>query len=381
MKYINFKLFILCFLILSADGSVIAQSFSNPIANPFSLKPKEVRQTPCPIDLDGDGDYDILTGSTAGTFQYYQNIGNPKLPKYADPIANPFGLKTAGPYSRPVLGDLDQDGDFDLLVGSERGDLEYFQNIGTQSVPKFTSVVLNPFLLNPNRQYFTPFLVDLDGDNDLDLIAGTESNGIVYQENIGTSKLPKFADVLFNPFLIEPSGTDLIPALADLDKDGDMDLLVANQTPAFEYFENSGTKFIPSFLPPKTNPFSIKPNTGDPSPFLVDLDYDGDLDLLTGQTSKFNYYENTQIIISIKETTEDFQIELYPNPANEEIIIHVFDLSKFKFSGIYNSNLNLIRSNPNSQINKIDLSNLSSGLYYLKIEYLSKIHFIKFLKI
>lgn len=160
-----------------------------------------------------------------------------------------------------------------------------------------------------------------------------------------------------------------------------MDLLVANQTPAFEYFENSGTKFIPSFLPPKTNPFSIKPNTGDPSPFLVDLDYDGDLDLLTGQTSKFNYYENTQIIINNGEPIVNLQITLFPNPASDEIFINANDLSNFSMLGIYNSNLNLIRFNSKEQINKIDLADLIPGMYYLKIEHLSKNHFIKFIKI
>ncbi|MEI2694046.1 MAG: T9SS type A sorting domain-containing protein [Saprospiraceae bacterium] len=364
-----------------AANALTGQVFLNPVANPFSLKVSDMRQTPCFVDLDGDHDVDMFTGSASGIFYYYQNSGTQNIAKFMNPLLNPFSLKTAGAYSRIVFGDLDQDGDFDLLLGSERGDLEYFQNTGTPTAPKFANAVINPFSLNPNRKYMTPILLDLDYDADLDLIAGTETNGIVFQENIGTAKVPKFGDVIFNPFFIESAETDLVPTAADLDNDGDLDLLVANQSPSFEYFENNGTKFMPAFLPPIINPFSIKTNTGDPAPFLVDLDHDGDFDFMTGQTAKFNYYQNTQILIATQSFWNTNALVPFPNPASYQINLSAFDVSNDALLGIYNMNQALVRELKMDQFENIILSELPAGVYYIKLKHYHQVCFIKFIKI
>lgn len=344
LKIRNF-LFVAFAVLWLQNDQVFGQSFAAPVSNPFLFKPAEVRQTPCLADLDADGDFDMLTGSSSGKFHYYQNSGLQRQVKFSDPQLNPFGLKTAGPFSRPVFADMDQDGDFDLVVGSERGDLEYYQNIGTATVPKFANLVNNPFLLNPDRKYLTPVFADLDGDSDLDLIAGTETNGIVYQENIGSPSVPKFGDLVSEPFFIVSSETDLVPAIGDMDNDGDLDLIVANQSPSFEYFENYGTKSMPAFRPPVINPFLIQPNTGDPAPFLIDLDRDGDIDMMTGQTAKCNYYENYKIVIENNQLDNSSPFSIFPNPAAHEINMSGFDSSHDSLIGIYDLNQNSMQVN------------------------------------
>jgi hypothetical protein len=374
------KVLSLCLLLSLLKSDIYGQLFSNPVANPFSLKPKAVRITPCFADLDGDNDLDLLTGGTTGVFQYYQNIGSVSVPKFTDPLVNAFGLKNSGAYSKPVFGDLDGDGDYDVLVGSERGDLEYYQNTGTKTAPKFANVVLNPFSLNENRKYLTPFLVDLDGDNDLDLIAGTEINGIAYQENIGTAHAPKFATIQFDPFNILSSETDLIPALADIDNDGDLDLIVANQSPSYQYYENIGTKSQPVFASPRTNPFSIKPNSGDPSPFLMDLDHDGDMDLLSGQTDRFNYYENTQLVNKTIGIYNKSPIQIFPNPVNSEIVINSTETFSNCLVELYDLNQRFIRNIKINPSEHIDVQDLPAGEYYLKIRQHQNLYSIKFAK-
>ena len=85
---------------------------------------------------------------------------------------NPFGLTNIGSYSSPTFADLDGDGDLDLMAGENNGDFNYFQNTGTATAPVYAPVQTNPFGLTNIGLYSSPTFADLDGDSDLDLMAG-----------------------------------------------------------------------------------------------------------------------------------------------------------------------------------------------------------------
>jgi hypothetical protein len=83
-------------------------------------------------------------------------------------LSNPFSKVTVETISRPGFGDLDKDGDIDVLVGNDDGSLTYFRNIGSASVPTFDNPLSNPFGLQDVGRRSAPTLVDLDKDGDLD---------------------------------------------------------------------------------------------------------------------------------------------------------------------------------------------------------------------
>tara|TARA_B100000780_G_scaffold147523_1_gene103109 strand:- start:83 stop:1246 length:1164 start_codon:yes stop_codon:yes gene_type:complete len=101
--------------------------------------------------------------------------------------------------SFPTMGDLDNDGDLDLVVGTAAKNLFYFRNDGSAKVPKFTiqdgSSATSSNLLFPLHgkldSYTTPVLFDLSQDGKLDLIVGNLWN-IVYAKNTGTKASPVF---------------------------------------------------------------------------------------------------------------------------------------------------------------------------------------------
>ncbi len=82
------------------------------------------------MDLDGDGDLDMVTGSNYGNLGYFENTGNSNAPTFVQRFydANPFHLLAIEYSSSPELVDLDGDGDLDVVVGEYSGRILFFRS-------------------------------------------------------------------------------------------------------------------------------------------------------------------------------------------------------------------------------------------------------------
>ncbi len=189
-------------------------------------------QDPAIADLDGDGDLDMLLGKWNREIAYFRNDGSRTNPSFVlvDPV---FLSLTRGSNSAPALADIDADGDQDLFVGEASGTVNYYENEGSETEARFVLVSDTFQDIDVGRRSF-PTLADIDGDGDFDLLLGTELDGVLIYRNEGSPKIPKFvADGALDVRL----QTLATPEFADLDGDGDLDLLVGGSSGGLLYFE------------------------------------------------------------------------------------------------------------------------------------------------
>ena len=205
-----------------------------------------------------------------------------------DQVFNPSGIPSVS-FSQPRFADLDADGDLDLILGSIDQPPLYFENTGAPAAPDFQA---GPDLFADISALDAEMGVcaDLDGDGDLDLVTGGYT-GLHLFENTGDSTLAEFVEIedFFSSLAV---GSNPVPTLADLDADGDPDLLVGlSEDGSLIYYPNSGSSDSAAFLQSQSqNWYDIGLYA---YPWLADLDNDADIDLLAGRDGTgFYYYRN-----------------------------------------------------------------------------------------
>ena len=223
------------------------------------------------VDLDGDGDLDLFAGND-GQDRCYRNIGLALF----QPVVGALPADTGLLSSAHAL-DLEGDGDRDLLVLDLQQGARLLRNDG---LGNFTDVSANlPNVLAPLHQVF---VADFDGDGDPDI--GQRGGAVLVQlRNDGTGVFTHAAAA----DRTAPNAATAVPI--DLDGDGDRDLAL----PDGGYLEhslfwNDGTgalSLVPNDLPADLGTMV--------SAALVDLDADGDLDVLApAETSQNRVYRN-----------------------------------------------------------------------------------------
>ena len=330
--------------------------------------------SPCLVDLTGDGKKDLVHGTASGPLKYYRNSGSLTAPTWSEVSSLFGGVIDVGGASNPVFIDFDQDGDQDMLTGTQMGDIKYYENTGSAVGPAWTAnhslfsnidhsiysaigvgdlngdglIDLAIGDLSGNLYYYLntgtgfsyqsnmfsgisaggwscPRFHDMDDDQDLDLILGREDGQISYFENTGSTSAAEWTEdaTLFSGIDI---GSNAVPTFGDINLDGNLDMIVGESFRDVSYFSYDNGSWIE--MTDSLSEMTVGQNA---APALADLDGDGDLDLTVGNyDGTFNYWEG-HAIVGIHENelkpTSSRLLPAYPNPFNPETQIR-FELNK-----------------------------------------------------
>ncbi len=240
-------------------------------------------------DIDNDADFDLFIGEDPGNINFYRNIGNPDSAEW-DSVTSNYSSINVGRYSFPAFADIDSDSDLDLFVGQEEGKICFYRNHGTPWLPDWGLVTENYNFIDFGG-YTKPALADIDGDGDFDLFAGEEEGNINFYRNQVTSPIPSWTQVTKNYYAIEADDHSH-PTFADIDSDNDLDLFVGKDDGQVEFYRNIGSSDSASWMLVSDNYYSIDVGTHS-SPTFADIDSDFDLDLFIGQKNgKISFYRN-----------------------------------------------------------------------------------------
>ncbi|MDO8550159.1 MAG: FG-GAP-like repeat-containing protein, partial [Ignavibacteria bacterium] len=299
--------------------------------------------TPSFGDLDGDGDYDLLIGEFLGRFSFYENTGTQFSTnlQFVEQVKDSSGnFISVGNYARPFLIDVDSDSDLDLVTGGFNGQIRLYRNVETSSNYSF---VFEPSYFNLDvGDVSAPFLIDYDNDGDYDLFTGSDSvsigdlGNILYHRNDGNNINPVWT-LISEKYLNQTFGGFAVPFFTDIDNDTDIDLFVSNVKGGIYYFEN---KLVSSVESEEYHPENFS---------------------LEAFPNPFNSQAN--ILISVNRT--------------QEVTISIYNTLGQRVRQLFNGVL-AVGKNKFSWNGKNDKgNNLSSGNYFVMVKTLDNLKTIK----
>ena len=330
------------------------------------------------FDYNSDGLMDLIVAN----YGYYQDGGNFNsqlaLYKNSGTLAEPSFEWVTDDFSGlgalnfenniiPTFGDLDNDGDLDMIVGDSNGNIHLLKNIpNTSNEAEFYINTIEFFDIDVGS-FASPFLVDIDRDEDLDLIIGSRQGAISYYENQGDLNNANFVltnDTLGNIDLTDPIYNTAYTTPCVVDSENGFELFVGTEKGTLYHYNTIDDNLNGSFeiVSDYVQLFSKSIKT---APAIYDLNNDGWNDMLIGVfTGGVHLLWGSELSsFSMKEESNQNSVVIYPNPSPS--IFNIKTNKVISNATVFALNGDEVLKSYNSS--KFDLTEFKNGLYLVKI--------------
>ena len=348
---------------------------------------------PVLFDHDGDGLKDLLvssqgqynpeTGNQISKIAYYHNSGTAEAPEFTYVTDDYQNISTIGIGTSlvfyPAFGDLDGDGDEDMILGEFSGYCHYMENTGGAGSPAvfttFDTLRNNEGTFIFDGTYAFPNLTDLDRDGDLDLIIGRRSGKLHYYQNTGVDGY-NFEYVTNNLGNIDVSAEGSIEGLAIpefVEVDGEYHLIVGSKTGRLYYYDaiEEDLEGAFHFVSSKLDNIDIGSHS---APAVYNLNGDDKFEMILGnRRGGVVLFESAETeLIGLESFENQSEILIYPNPAQDQLFIALGDLSynqlqQTKITVYSLTGQAMIHHLPFENLVKLNLSNLAKGTYVVEV--------------